>query len=249
MYTGNKLVPLDLHVTDKLRQNIIAGDYINFSDLLKHDEEAPAYALSVDDSTGEPRLVLGTAKPKSKNLPFSKWTAAWNIYSMILSQSCNARGVPELTQALSQHFHIVVDMFHKGQDWQYYDRQFRMMKTKGLVEWGKKNFDLAFEARDNRTTNSSPPLLNRRFTTGSAPVSVRVPVGFCRMFHRVGRCQFGDTCRFNHACFQCKDSHPQKVCPTGKKQPFRGNPPFPKQNQQIRGCKTGQKEQSWVVHG
>ena len=94
--------------------------------------------------------------PQSKKtkLPFTRWVEAWNIFVCIYvtGHSENA----QLTPSLAQHFQVVCDHFHKGQDWEYYDSQFRLLREKGLVQWGEKHYDASFEAKD-RGRPALPP--------------------------------------------------------------------------------------------
>ncbi|XP_070183265.1 uncharacterized protein [Littorina saxatilis] len=121
-------VPVDLHIPDKLKHAIWQGQFVEFADLL-HQDADPEYTLSVDTS-GQPSLTLAQ-KSKQKKLSFTKWGEAWNLFQHVLtqqpSQTCAQTG-------FAKHYEVVSSLFHKGHDWDFYDRSFRTMLEKGLVQ-------------------------------------------------------------------------------------------------------------------
>ena len=130
-------------------------------------------------------------------------------------------GHPEnahLTPALAQHFQVVCDHFHKGQDWEYYDSQFHLLREKGLVQWGEKHYDTSFEVKDRG--RPALPLQHK-----SDAHQTIVPKGFCqfcRAYHNFGRCHF-EKCSFSHKCYNCGFPHAARNCRSSG-QPFRGQP-------------------------
>lgn len=202
-------VPVDLHVTDKVKHAIWQGQFVEFADLLQQDAD-PEYTLSVDTS-GQPSLTLAQ-KSRQKKLSFTKWGEAWNLFQFVLARN----PTHTCTQAgFAKHYEVVSGLFHKGQDWDFYDRSFRVMIEKGLAKWGEKNFDLAFEAKQ-RFGQQVP-----KQSKGGPARHAGVPRGFCNYFHKMGTCTFGDKCNFSHSCVNCAGSHSAKSCPDS--QSFRGN--------------------------
>ena len=203
----NPTVPVDIHVPDKIRQKTLQDEFVDFAILLQRQKGDMVYTLAVDSQSGQPNMVLAPQSKKTKLL-FTRWVEAWNIFVCMY-----VTGHPEnvnLTPALAQHFQVVCDHFHKGQDWEYYDSQFRLLREKGLVQWGEKHYDTSFEAKD-RGRPAPPPQQK------SEACQSIVPKGFCRAYHNFGRCQF-DKCSFSHKCYNAA----RNCCSSG--QPFCGQP-------------------------
>ena len=143
----NPTVPVDLHVPDKICQKILQDEFVDFAILLQQQKGDMVYILAVDSQSGQPNLMLAPQSKKTK-LPFTRWIEAWNIFVCMY-----VKGHPEnahLTPALAQHFRVVCDHFHKGQNWEYYDSQFHLLREKGRVQWGEKHYDTSFEATSKR---------------------------------------------------------------------------------------------------
>ena len=91
-----------------------------------------------------------------------------------------------------------------GSTWEYYNSQFRLLREKGLVQWGQKYYDTSFEAK-NRGKPALPPKHK------SDVRQTVVPKGFCRAYQNFGRCQF-DKCSFSHKCYNCGFPYAERNC-------------------------------------
>lgn len=214
--TGTLLqtVPIDLNISDKMRQSIIQGHFVEFAELLSPEKDKE-FTLTVDD---EGRMKM-TSAPKQKRgrLLFTKWAEAWNIYTHVYTQAHTSK--EEVHAGFSKHYETVSNLFHQGHDWEYYDRQFRTMIAKGLVQWGQKMFDISFEARQRSLLQGG-----KGNTPPTGPKSFQVPSGYCKLFHVKGNCRYGHMCKFSHACFHCGEKHTFRSCTRNRTHPFRGRP-------------------------
>jgi hypothetical protein len=114
--------PLSTNVSPKIKQKIVNGEFIEFSQLLQ-----------VDDSQGESnkalwmndqgQLVWEDCRPKQQVTSIHNWTSAFLIFSAIFLEAH-----PHRTQELLKYASLIrtAAARYQGWGWREYDKQFRM---------------------------------------------------------------------------------------------------------------------------
>ena len=214
--------PIDVKVSDKIRDKIWSGQYVDLTSLLdtQHDDTATFQIVS---NAGEP-LRLAPHKPSNKITSLSKWTDAFLVYFTIYT-----RKYPDQVPKLTAYMQLIKRLAIKGGDFLFYDREFRYLRQSGHSGWDV-HLDLWLEARDFRgssnntqTTNNSKQYNtnNNRNNNNSfrgqsrTPNKSPHPMGYCFRYHTTGHCNNFAACSFRHTCYTpaCGGRHPVTACP------------------------------------
>ena len=187
----SSVVPIDLHLSDKVKAQIWQDEYIDFSQLLPTNNQNDPMALGVQSQNSCNEVVMMPNRQK-KTLSFQEWSSAWNIYSGIYLAKPNPQ--EGLCTALAKHFDVVQGLSRNNTGWQFYDHNFRLMVAKGLAQWGSVHAELLVEAKLLLT---SPALTGKRTSNN------HIPHGSCIRFHRTGHWRFQDDCKWSHTCVNC----------------------------------------------
>ena len=206
-------IPVGSHLSPKTKLDIITHKFVDFYVLVKDD--SPLEPVLTIDEDGNPKFIN---QPKVKLLSFPDWCYAWNIYVAVL---CDARGDPSLPKKMAKHFEIVQDLFRKGQDWRYYDTNFRkLLQSDPLhASWGSVQQELLMTARLSASVVAQGQ--SSKGQSFQSKVDAReIPWGFCRRHHIKGSCTQGRNCQYWHKCFNCSGPHPFVSCRNPVKKPF-----------------------------
>ena len=144
-------VPIDLHLTDKIKSQTLQDEYIHFHQILPSNSENDPLALGVQSQNGQGRVVMMPNRQK-KTLSFQDWCTAWNIFMSIYLAKPNQQS--GLCRALAKHFDVVQGLARNNAGWRNYDGNFRLMVTKGLAQWGSVHAELLLEAKLEQTTTA-----------------------------------------------------------------------------------------------
>ena len=206
--------PLDLKVSDNLKQKIWANQYIDLNLLLDTTPTVNS-ALEVVSGQGEP-LRLAPAKTPNKIMNLGQWCDAFLVFLTIYS-----RKYPHSTPELTSYIKIVKTLCHRGGNYLLYDREFRYLRQSNGLGW-ELHPTLWLECRDNSAKpanntnrqNNSKPKAN--FRPSNAPKSQH-PSGSCYAYHNTGQCN-KPGCNFRHTCYiqgcTARTPHPVFKCPT-----------------------------------
>lgn len=196
------------NVSDKIKNQIWAGKYIEFQFLI--DNEENKFKFQLEMGSDNPELSLVQEKHK-KPLSLSQWLFAWNKFTAIVCTK-----IPELGSMLPHHLELILEMSKEGGNWYYYDIEFRKLIEKGEAKWGSTHLELYLRAKlQVRSSNNN--LQNVARSTSSQ----RWPNGACFSFHRGIGCKFGDKCRYQHKCFNCGFNHSFSACKKPVSLPYR----------------------------
>ena len=209
--------PIDLKVTDKIRNQIWSNEFVDLSVLLDHKAEA-VETLKVVESDGD-LLRLARQKGKTKINGIDMWCDAFLVYLTVYT-----RKYPEEIASLTTYMHHIKQLSLKGGDYLYYDEEFRFLRQRGRLTW-EINHDLWIECRDTRSSNFNKPNKNKfnqqSFRSFPPPVGgsfkATHPAGFCFRFHTFGKCT-NTRCAFKHLCYiaNCGNRHPVYLCQKGQ---------------------------------
>ena len=210
--------PIDLKVSDKLKQKIWASEYIDISLLLDPDDSLHQ-SFTIVSKEGEPLRLSQTRASKSIQ-SLGQWCSAFEIY---LTVYCSK--FPEQLPKLMTYMNAVKQLAHRDGDYVTYDREFRYMRQSNNVPWDTIHTGLWLECRDilkkkskqNKNNNSFRPQQNKNNN------NLQHPVGYCFRFHSFGKCG-RSSCSFNHSCYKCFENHPVTRCQKAQSDSgFNGN--------------------------
>ena len=192
-------LPVDAHVTDKLREKIWKDEYIDFGSLLAN----PAYAN---------RYQLAVQNPESGPLPslcIEPITKAKKITSIESWLNCfHTRQFPHEAPALMKYCDTVQDLAVRGHNWKYYDENFRFLRQAhcSALPWDQIHDELWLKS--NQVTQPRP---FQTTSQGRVPGKVdTTPKGYRFRFHKGRKCAPG--CAYKHQCYKCEGSHPVSNC-------------------------------------
>ncbi|CAG2214795.1 unnamed protein product [Mytilus edulis] len=193
------------NIPDKIKQQIWAGQYINFHALLENDETK--YRLQLVHGADNPELSI-TEEQNKKTLTLNQWLSAWNKFTAII---CTKN--PKLGSVIPHHMEIILEMSREGGNWQMYDIEFRKLIERGEAQWGCTHLELYMRAKlqgNLKTGNDNNKSGNTRW-----------PVGVCFSFHKGLGCKFNDKCKFQHRCFNCGFNHSFSACKKPVRLPYK----------------------------
>ena len=213
-------------VSAKLKQKIWAGEYVELSFLLektdKTDRIDHTYTFHVDNAGDAPAIQLVPHTRKGYPLPLLQWVRAWNRFCAVLQEQS-----PNLGPLLAHHLETVLNLASKGAAWRIYDEQFRRLISLGEAKWGSAHLELYLKAH----LETQAP--GKKATTAAVP-QTDMPKGACYKYHTSGTCPTGESCKFQHNCFNCMGRHSFKDCQAAITKPFKVMPWFPKADTQNR---------------
>lgn len=207
--------PLGVDVSDKLRQKIWRGEYVNLYELLMPLENQP-YTIQVIPGTSEFSSAINVA-PNSKAREIrslTQWTDAFLIFMAIYSQKFT-NSTPDLCKYMS----LIRGMEAKygGDGWRLYDKRHRTLKPKLDLSWDSVFWPEYLEYT-TKPRNASANTQNRPFpatTSRGGGGKDNIPRGYCFQYARVGKCSRGAGCIHKHTCHKCSGKHPASVCRSG----------------------------------
>lgn len=206
-------LPLDYAVSDRIREQIWANEYIEFGLLINPTEQA-VMSLSVKgDGRGNSELCLMQGR---KKLPKSleEWQAAFAIYSAVYTQK-----YPDQMAGLLKYGETVKQIGSEGGNFNLYDTTFRKLRVRTPIAWEQFHSELYLKAvrapRSGTATGGrgGPPNHGGYgYPKGAASNAVtQFPVGYCFRFHAGRECDAG-TCAYRHKCYKCQGGHPVFKC-------------------------------------
>lgn len=204
--------PLAFLVSQRVKDKIWAGSFVEMSELLDRGEE-DTFTFQVNSSGGHPSLHL---VPQRSNTPLtiSAWIRAFNRFSAILTEQ-----TPNCTSGLAHHSEQVMNLAGLGANWRMYDTQFRKLVAEGRQSWGVTNMELYLKAHLEKPI----PKQSGRQAEQNRPSP---PKGACFKYHSSGYCFRGRSCLHQHSCYLCLGNHPASRCSLPHKPPYKILPRF-----------------------
>jgi hypothetical protein len=212
------------NISDKIKEQIWAGKYIEFQLLLDIDDVK--FKLHFEKNSDNPELSLIEEKNR-KPLSLNQWLSAWNQLSSIIF----IKGV-ELAAMLPHHMENILEMHREGGDWTYYHRQFRKLIEKGEAQWGSTHLELYLRAK----------LKVNQGQTANRSSNPKWPLGVCFSYHKGLGCRFNDQCKFQHRCFNCGFDHPFSYCKKSISKPFKHTPT------NLKSLRQGHNNQPFLIN-
>ena len=190
----------------KLKLKIWSHKYIDFYDIL-HPYHQSQYTMSVDATRKDSSLQL-TAKPK-RSLNTNEWIDAWQEYMAVYTLKH-----PNQLQYLFTYGRTIRTLMRSGQNWSWYDKQFRIAREITICDWATLRVDLHLAAAQPPQTsdNTFHPRSGQQGSHSQGSYNQgsnnQVPPGYCFKYHSPKeRCPLTQ-CPFKHLCPRCNQPHP-----------------------------------------
>ncbi len=193
-------VPLDLHVSKKLREKILAEEFIELGELLERDPEK----LETFNFTMTKSKFI--AKPRSTQIRnFRDWDNAWDIFMCVYGRK--EENTPKMP-ALVKHRSHVKELHDRHGRWQFYDRQFRQLKAllgDGL-SWETLHTEIFMKAMlpDQHSGEDNAKVIPSK--AASPKSSDDLPLGHCWNAIKGLPCK-REPCKLKHPCKKCNRAH------------------------------------------
>ncbi|MEW8548013.1 MAG: hypothetical protein AB2693_31300 [Candidatus Thiodiazotropha sp.] len=214
-YVSSRM-PLHALISQKKKEKIWAGEYIDLSTLQEDDVEDITFNIR----TG---AFSSSVAPRKKFMSIEKWTDAFNIFS-----SVRRLRFPAEADGLAAYMNLIRRIANERGSWYFYDTNFRKMKQTEDRAWDEIENELFLIALNRK---QQPFRHSRESDTASQSVSRRSNFRSCNKYNKGIQCS---GCSFPHICRDCgKPNHPQFKCwskPTNKTSYSQGAPSDPKPN-------------------
>ena len=198
-----------LHLSQKLRENIAAGKYVDFYDILYPDYEQ-GYSVTINSQGQGP--ILSFTPRKRRQLSETEWCSAWDDYMAVYVHHHPV----EVNELISYGKRIKSFMTNK-QNWRFYDERFRRERESRPFSWASIRFDIQLQAAQQPFSNQPLGVGNLPFRAQQGAGMQDIPKGHCFRYHNsFTRCE-NNQCKFRHTCPICQQNHPVFKC-TGKQQ-------------------------------
>ena len=182
-----------VRVPTRIKQKIWLHKYVDFHDIL-HPESDNTYYMSLSDSDNFPKINF---RPnKRRPLTEAEWGSAWDDFTAIYTKK-----YPEQLNDLITYGKTVKEFMRLGQNWQYYDSNFRIDREYTKCSWAALRVDLQINASKSNFRSQST---NKSYQQNSK----RPPTGYCFAYHNISqRCTY-QNCTYKHTCPTCDQRHP-----------------------------------------
>jgi hypothetical protein len=215
-------MPVELNVTDKIKQKIWSGEYLDFNTLLDMDQPTE-YTLKFVDGGDGSQINLAPAKNAKKVISVAQWCSVFNIFLVVYCKK-----YPQEISNLVTYQTKIRSLAQKGGDWQRYDTQFRKLKAQYTMSWELPHFELWVDCLHNppKLVHTKPIKTGYRSfrpqkgqynqtQTQSKSKFANLPKGVCYDFHGYGKCKREEECPYSHKCFTagCGGPHSFSLCP------------------------------------
>ena len=217
-------------VPRKLEKKIQSGKFVEFSEVLpqfrRYEEEEVVMKMKGDRTTF-------VKKQNFRDLPWSQWSRACDIFTTVLTMSKPPREGMELMQGLMTYKKNMELLMRNGHPFAAYDRHFRKQQEHKPSPWHLIRQDLLLDYPS--TSNSSRPQQQsygnhsnqgsfrrdrkRRFRVPSSLTTtegIKVKPGLCVDFNSKSRKCTRTPCIYAHKCTSCDGPHPIYFCRNNK---------------------------------
>lgn len=203
------------HLTDKQKQSIIDGNFVELSSLLPDSVQDENVQINVQ--SGPDAVLRVSSKPKTKELSLYSWMTAFHIYIDVYATR-HPESLPGLLCYISLIRDLERNFGHRA--FTYYDTAFRKQRELHALPWGVMHQELWMRATTIKSKFNVQP---------AKPVSnqSQTPKGQCFSFNRRSGCLKKGNCPFLHICANCGANHPRYRCPVPVVHPINTQPITP----------------------
>ena len=152
-------------VTSKLKSKILAGKFVEMSDLLTRTNLKSSQE-EYDMRPGKNNYSKFVKNQNVRNLPFSLWTKAFDVFiSIYLERATTRDAILREAKHLLTYKEIVSRLMRTGHDWQNYDRHFRLEHEGNPIPWNTTRHDLMLEYQASSNNESQRPFRQQQHSS------------------------------------------------------------------------------------
>lgn len=193
---------IDSRVSEKIKGKIWNNEYFDISLLLSNPVLEDKFQLTFQNQEGNkaPSLCLEPVSKSKKNLSIESWI---NCFHVFVGVYC--RKYPGESPALMKYGEVVQDLAARGNNWRFYDENFRFMRQSQpeLFPWGTTHWELWIRSQQLAPAKFPSQASLNKFRPD------KPPNGYCFRFSKGVDCS---GCSYKHRCFKCEGSHAAKNC-------------------------------------
>ena len=195
-------LPVDACVQEKLKTKIWQQEFIDFGSLVSNHTMEGKYQLTIHNPVegSSPSLALEPVNKTKKIVAIDSWIQAFHVFVGIYTSR-----YPSEAPGLMKYGATIQDLAARGHNWRFYDENFRFLwqTPTTSLPWNTIHWELWLRSQSSARKQLPPT------NAGKPGSNVRVPRGFCCIYHRGGDCM---GCSFKHGCFKCEGSHRALNC-------------------------------------
>ena len=222
-------------VTSKLKSKILAGKFVEMSDLLTRTNLKSSQE-EYHMRPGKNNYSKFVKNQNVRNLPFSLWTKAFDVFiSIYLERATTRDAILREAKHLLTYKEIVSRLMRTGHDWQNYDRHFRLEHEGNPMPWNTTRHDLMLEYQASSNNESQRPFRQQQHSSAKklkTKDGAFIPVGYCTTYHSRNTHCTQKPCGYSHICPSCSLRHPVFACNKQSKTTTPGGAPQSKWNWQ-----------------
>ena len=215
-------------VPERLRDRILWGEYIDFTELLPDNLDCQERSTLLCDS--DAFRIISARNPRRPIADFSAWLEAWTICSSVIAKENPSRaaellGYQFIISNAQQQF-TTESVFNDDKAFRHFAAAHPSTRwdTIHTTLWTLKMLRGVRPSCPSCTIQHSRdrcPFTPRPFRSSTVATAGRDEAPVCRNFNR-GRPCLNTPCRYRHACWTCGASHPGSQCGSTKR-PRRPN--------------------------
>ncbi len=193
-------VPLDLHVSKKLREKILSEEYVELGELLERDpDKLETFNISMSNS----KMIAKSRSTQIRN--FKDWDQAWDIFMCVYGRKEVNKS--KLTSLIKHRSHVK-DVHDRQGRWQFYDRQFRKLKALlgDQLSWDTLHTEIFMKAMMPEQRSGDDYAKVTSFKPPPGKGRANLPLGHCWNSIKGLPCR-RDPCSLKHFCKKCNQAH------------------------------------------
>ena len=212
-------MPLGSIVPLKIKEEIWEDNYIDLAAMLYPDTHT-TFGVQMNSETGTRELKFTQHKKKITSI--SEWTKAFNTFTSIYIQKPGREAeAGDLLTYMSE----VQSFAESNLDWLTYDKLFRKERANNQTNpsWSTVHIGLHSLILRKRSACLDPSAgtyynqksdFKSQYDSSSSKnprgqkFSSEIPLGYCFLYHSVGKTCHKRSCDYKHYCFKCHASKP-----------------------------------------
>ena len=214
-------------IKKKLVADIRADKFVEFWELLPNANRHRKTQFCLEATSSSDLTIV--QKRQRRFISFQDWLKAYDAYMAVYIDTAPSReALLMLTKDMLTYKKDVTGMYDAAGDWFSFDEHFRMDREVNPCRFSTVRHDL-IRQYENKTRqpfrdDAKRPVggLRKQYRQPGAQRSAsKIPLGFCRNYHRQEtRCD-ERPCKFKHTCPNCRvgnDKHPLYLCKSSRPQ-------------------------------
>ena len=214
-------------IKKKLVADIRADKFVEFWELLPNANRHRKTQFCLEATSSSDLTIV--QKRQRRFISFQDWLKAYDAYMAVYIDTAPSReALLMLTKDMLTYRKDVTGMYDAAGDWFSFDEHFRMDREVNPCRFSTVRHDL-IRQYENKTSqpfrdDAKRPVggLRKQYRQPGAQRSAsKIPLGFCRNYHRQEtRCE-ERPCKFKHTCPNCRvgnDKHPLYLCKSSRPQ-------------------------------